>query len=117
VDRLTQGGVVHVQVVADEPHHHLAAVEADPRLDLDSVRTADLLGILAHPILYGQGGVAGPHRVVLMGDRGAEQGHDPVAEHAADYALIAVDGVNHDLDRPVEQPLGVLGVQVPNQLG
>src|SRR5206468_11383500 len=39
--------VVHVQVVADGPHHHLARVQADPDLDLDSVPAADVHSVAA----------------------------------------------------------------------
>ena len=42
--RLADGVVVHRQVVADGPHHHLARVEPDPDLHFDAVRPANLFG-------------------------------------------------------------------------
>ena len=41
---LAHGRVVHVQVVADGPHHHLPGVEPDADLHLDAMRAAHLLG-------------------------------------------------------------------------
>ena len=66
---LPHGRVVHVQVVADRPHHHLAGVEPDADLHREPVGAAHLLGIAAHRRLHGQGGIAGPHGMVLMGQR------------------------------------------------
>ena len=44
--------------------------EADPDLHLHAMRAAHLLAVAADRLLHGQGRIAGPHRMVLMG-RGA----------------------------------------------
>ena len=80
IRRLTDGGVFHVQVVADGAHHHLAGVEAGAELYLDPVRTAELFGVLADGLLHGECRVTGPSRVVLVGQWRAEQRHHPVAQ-------------------------------------
>ena len=52
-------------------------------------------------------GVAGPHRVVLVRERGAEERHDAVAHHLADGALVAVDRLHHharERDRAARAP-------------
>ncbi len=36
-------------------------------------------GILAHPLLHAQAGVAGTHGMVFMGDRRAEQRHHAIS--------------------------------------
>src|SRR5439155_819268 len=41
---------------------------------------------------------------VLVGDRCAEEGHDPVAQDVVHCALVAVDRVHHQLDRGVHEP-------------
>jgi hypothetical protein len=64
--------VVHVQVVADGPHHHFAGVEPHARLHLQAVGAAHLFSVAAHGGLHRQGGVTGPHRVVFVGYWGAE---------------------------------------------
>jgi len=109
---LADGGVVHVQVAADGPDHHLAGVEAHPDLDLDAVGAADLLGVAANGPLHGQGGVAGPDGVVLVGQRGTEEGHDPVAHHLVHRALVPVDGLHHVFEDGIQKLSGLLGVAV-----
>ena len=81
-------------------------------LHLQAVRAADLLRIAAEAGLHRQGGVAGAHGMILMGQRGAKQGHNAVAQHLIDRALIAVDGVHHAVQGRIEQLPGVLGVAV-----
>ena len=115
--RLPHGGVVHVQVVADRPHHHFSRVEAHPDAQLQAVGAAHLLGIRAHRGLHGQGGVTGAQGVVLMGDGGAKQGHDAIAEYLVRGALIAVHGIHHVAQGRVQELLGSLGVAIPDQLG
>ena len=63
-------------------------------------------------LLHGEGGVAGSDGVVLVGERGAEERHDPVAHHLVHRALVAVDGVHHPLEDRVQEPARVLGIAV-----
>ena len=37
--------------------------------------------------------------MVLVGEGGAEEGHDPIAHHLVHGALVAVDGVHHQRER------------------
>jgi hypothetical protein len=94
--------VIHVQVAADGPHDDLAGVEADANLHLDAVRAPGLLGVPLHRFLHAERRIAGPHRVILVGERSAEERHDAVAHHLVDRALVAVDGLHHVLDDGVE---------------
>ena len=105
---LAHGGVVHVQVVANRPHHDFAGVEPHAHLHLQAVGAAHLLGIAAHGGLHGQGGVTGPHGVILMGHGRAKQRHDAVAQHLVHRALVAVHGVHHDVQGRVQELLGLL---------
>src|SRR5215470_1014538 len=50
-----------------------------------------------------------------MGQRGAEQRHDPVAHHLIHRTLVSVDGLHHSLEYRVEQLAGLLGVAVGKQ--
>jgi hypothetical protein len=47
VDGQANGEVVHVQIVANRPHHHLAAVEPDAHLHCQAMGAAHLFGIAA----------------------------------------------------------------------
>ena len=58
-----------------------------------------------------QRGVDRALSVVLVGDGGAEQRHDAVAEELVDRALVAVDLVQHQLEGPVHESVDVLGVE------
>ena len=69
-----------------------------------------------HGLLHPERRVAGAHGVVLMGQRRAEEGHDAVAHHLVDRALVAVDGVHHALEHRVEELARLLGVAVGEQL-
>ena len=68
-----------------------------------AVGAPDLLGVPLHRLLHPQRGVAGPHGVVLVGERRAEEGHDAVAHHLVHGALVAVDGLHHPLEHGVEE--------------
>ena len=51
----------------------------------------DLLPVVRHGLLDGQGRMAGPLGMVLVGQRGTEEGHHPIAGELVDGALVAVD--------------------------
>ena len=76
-----------MQVVANRPHHDFAGVEAHARLHLQAVGAAHLLGIAAQRGLHGEGRITGPHGVILMRQRRAEQRHDAIAHDLVHGAL------------------------------
>jgi hypothetical protein len=71
--------VVHVQVVANGADHDFPGVEPHPDAQLDAVGMAHRFRVLAHGGLHGQGGVAGPQGVILMGQGSPEERHNAVA--------------------------------------
>ena len=75
-----------------------------------------LLGVLLDRVLHPERRVARPHGVVLVGERRAEERHDPVAHDLVDGALVAVDGLHHPLEHGVEELARLLGVAVGEQL-
>ena len=62
-----------------------------------------------------EGRVAGPHGVILLGHRGAEERHDAVAHDLVDGALVAMNGLHHALEDGVEEPPRLLGIAVGEQ--
>ena len=54
--------------------------------------------------------------MVFVGDRGAKQGHDAVAQHLVDGALEAMHGVHHDVQGWVQEPPGLFRVKTLDQL-
>ena len=116
VGRLPHCGVVHAEVGADGADHDLTRVDADPNVDQRAVLAASLLGIAADLLLHPEGGVARAHRVVLVGDGGAEQRHDAVAHDLVHRPLVAVNGLHHVFQNRVEDLSRLFGVAVGEQL-
>ncbi len=54
--------------------------------------------------------------MILMGDRRAEEGHNPVAHNPVHGALVAVDCLDHAFEYRVEELLRILRVAVSKQL-
>ena len=65
---LAHGRVVHVQIIPNGAHHHFPGIEADADAQLQPLGAPHLLGIVPHGGLHGQGGIAGPQGVVLVGN-------------------------------------------------
>jgi hypothetical protein len=69
-------------------------------------------GILFHRHLHGQGGIAGPHRMIFMRNGGAKERHNAVAHDLIDGAFIAVHGLHHAFEHRVEELAGLFGITV-----
>jgi hypothetical protein len=54
--------------------------------------------------------------VVLVGERGTEQGHDAVTHDLVDGALVTMHRLDHARQHGVEQPARLLGVAVGQEL-
>ena len=116
VGRLADGRIVHVEVAADGADNHLPRVHADPDMHGHARGAVYLLGIPLDGLLHPQCCVAGPHGVILVRERGAEEGHDPVTHDLVHGALVAVDGLHHPLEDGVQELPGLLGVAISQQL-
>ena len=108
---VADGRVVHPEVLADRPHEHEPGVDAHAHAELHPVGLSHLLLERREPILDGERGADGAMGVVLVGDRRAEQRHHTIAEELVDGPLVAVDGLDDDLERPVHDRVDLLGVQ------
>ena len=116
VGGLAHRRVVHAEIAPDRPHDHLAGVEADANLDLDAVIPPDLGRVAADGLLHREGGVAGAHGVVLVGQGGAEERHDAIPHDLVDGALVAVHRLHHALENGVQELARLLRVAVGEQL-
>ena len=120
VVRLADRGVVRAPAVADVADHDRAGVQSQaqphpgfgrggPRAGRRPVarrraarrrrRGAEAAGAA----LDGERGQHRPARGVLVGDRGAEDGHEPVAEESGDRALVAVDLAERQVEETGQQ--------------
>ena len=108
--------VVHVEITADRANHDLPGVQSNADLDVRAMATAEILRVAGDAVLHPQRGVARPHRMVFMGERRAEESHDSVAHDLVDGALVAVHGFHHPLQHGIEEPAGLLGIPIGEQL-
>ena len=113
---LANGRVVHPEVRADGADHDLSGVQPNPNPDRDTESAERLFRVTLHQLLHAQGGVTGPHGMVLVGDGRPEQRHDPVAHHLVHGSLVAVDSRHHALEHRVEELARLLGIAVGQEL-
>ncbi len=113
---LPDGRVIHVEIAADGSDHNLPGVEPDPDLNRHPVGTLELVAVSGHRVQHPEGGVAGPHRVILVSERRAEQRHDAVAHDLVDRALVTVDRLHHPLEDRVQQLPALLGIALGQEL-
>jgi hypothetical protein len=105
-----------VEITPYGAHDYFARI--DPHADLDRRPTLllDLVGEEVDPPLHPQRRVARANRVVLVGHRRPEEGHDPIAHHLVDSALVVMNGFHHAFEHRVENLAGLLGVPVGQEL-
>ena len=113
---LSHRRVVHAQVGADGADDDFAGVQADADPNGNTLRPPQLVGVLFDRLLHPEARIARPHRVILVRQWRAEQGHDAVAHHLIDRALVVVDGVHHVREDRVQDLARLLGIAVGEQL-
>ena len=104
-----------MQVVANGAHHDFPGVEANAVLYGQVMGAAHLLGIGAQRCLHGQGRITGPGGVILVGNGGAKEGHNAVAQHLVHGAFIAVHRVHHGMQSRVQKLLGGFRIKATDE--
>ena len=112
VHDVAHGGVVEA---GQRAHEHLAGVDPDAHLHRRCVAAGG--GEQRQRLLHPQRRPHGPLGVVLVGDRGAEQRDDGVAEQLVDLAAEGLDVGHEPLEAAVDQALDPLRVEVLGQRG
>src|SRR4030095_4747923 len=115
-DDVSLRGVVHAQVVADPPHDDLAGVQAHPHRELEPALAPHAFGERAELARQIQGGRTGALRVVLVGNRGAEERHDSVAGVLVDGSLVSVNAARKDPEQAIEQAMPFLRIDALREL-
>ena len=113
--RLAYGGVIHVQIIADRPHHDGAGVQAHAHLHANTMGAACLLGIGPDGSVHRESRIAGAQGMVFMRQRGPEQGHNAIAHDLIHRPLIAVHRRHHPLQHGIEELPGLLRIAVGQQ--
>ncbi len=115
VHRVADHRVVHAALGTDVPGNHLAAGDADARLEPDARHGRDLEP--RHRLLHLQRGAHRTLRVVRVHHRRAEEGEDAVAEQVGHRAALALDRVARHRQVAVQQVERVLGCLVGTDRG
>ena len=100
--------VIDRKIVMDRPNQHLAGVQANPDGDVG-------IACRANTLLHVERRVGGAHGIVLVRKRRTEQRHDAVALHPVDRTLIAMDGIDHRIQRRPQPQLGVFRIEILDQ--
>jgi hypothetical protein len=108
--------VLQRQIIPDRSGHDLAGVQPDADGEVESAAAAQLGGEAGQLPQQPQGGMAGAGGVVLLGERGAEQRHQPIARELVHHTLEAVDPLAQDRQAAIHQPPPVLRVEPLGQL-
>ena len=85
--------------------------------DVHARRTTHLCRQVRHRVTDGEGGADGALGVVVVRDRGAEHGHDAVAEVLVDVAVVLLDDPVDPVEEAFEQGVQRFGVEFPAQRG
>ena len=117
VRRLSDGRVLHIEIVADGAHHHLARMETDTDVHREALLPTNFLAVASHGFLHQESREAGANRMIFVGNRRTEKGHDAVSHDAGDRPLILVHCFHHAVDHRIEQPIRIFRVLIGDQLG
>jgi hypothetical protein len=113
---LAHDGVVHMQIVADGTDDDLPRVESNSDRHRHPIRPLNFVCISRDGLLHSERRITSAHGMILVGNRRAEEGHNPIAHNPIHGALVAMDCLNHAFEHRVEELLRVLRVAVSKQL-
>ena len=113
---VSDGRVVHAQVVADPADHHRPRVEAHSQAELQSLLAPQLFAESTDGLPDGQSGLHGPQRVFLDGYRRPEERHQPIAQELVDRSLVTMDGLGHERQRLIHELVHRLRTQALGQI-
>jgi hypothetical protein len=80
------------------------------------MRPEDTLGVPCDRLLHPERRIARSQGMILVGQGRSEEGHDPVAHHLVNGALVVMDGFHHSLEHWIEDLSRFLGIAVGKKL-
>ena len=101
-DRVPKRGGIDAQILAHPANDRLPGVEPDTHVEVHTLRLAQPVGVGADGPGHVPGRMAGTTGVILLGEGGAEEGHDPVACELVDSAAEAAHSVGEDVHEAVD---------------
>ena len=112
VHRVSQRGVLDPEIRSHLADDHEPGVDPHSEVELHSPALLDLSGVRLGGSQHLEAGHDGPLRIVLVGDGSAEEGEYGVAHQTCERSLVAVDGTDEPLERPVDDVCPVLRVEL-----
>ena len=105
-----------MQIVADGTDDDLPRIEPDSDRHRYPISSLNLVCILRDGLLHPERRITSAHGMILVGNRRAEEGHNPIAHNPVHGALITMDCLDHAFEYRVEELLRILGVAASKQL-
>src|SRR6516225_11595371 len=105
-----------MQIVADGTDDDLPRIEPDSDRHRYPMNSLNLVCISRDGLLHSERRITSAHRMILVGDRRAEEGHNPVAHNPVNGTFVAVDRLDHPFEHRIEDLLRSLGVAVGEYL-
>ena len=104
------------EVIADRTDDDLPSIEPDADLYIEPLAPSQLLRISSNRVLHPHRRITGPRRMVLMRQRRAKERHNPIAQDLVEGPLVAVDGLDQEVQHRIEEPPRLLWVAIGQQL-
>ena len=117
VGRVADSRVVHPEVVSDAADDDEPAVEALAHLEGQRALARQLVSVVLERALDAERGAHRSLRVVLVGERRAEERHDAVPEELVHRSLVPMDLGQHELEGARHEAVHVLGVEPRRERG
>ena len=115
--RMANRRVLGVRVVgSNRAHDHLAGVESHANFDRRISRRAQARRIARHLLLHAQRRVQTALSMIFVRDGRAEQREDSVAGGLHDVTVVAMDGVDHQLERRIDDCARLFGIEAFHQI-
>jgi hypothetical protein len=112
VYRVTDRCVFGVQIVlTDRAQQHLTAVQPDANRQWHALLDSQPIGVPLDFLLHPERRVQRPPCVIFLSDRSSEESEDSVPARLRHVALVAVDGVHHELECRIDDRARLLRVE------
>jgi hypothetical protein len=116
IGHMTDRRVFRMASGLDRPHHHLARVHPDSRLDGNLALVTQAVGAATQLLLHRQRRMKCPLGMVLVGDGRAEQSEDAVTGRLRNIAAVAMHRRHHKMQDRVDDRPRLLGIEIAHQL-
>src|SRR5262249_13092411 len=115
VGYMTYRRVFGVASRLDRPYHHLARVHPNTGFYRNLALVTQTLGAAPQLLLHRQRGMKCTLWMVLVSDRGTEQGEDAVTRRLRDVSAIAMHRLHHYAQHWIDNRARLFGIEIAHQ--